>query len=352
VTPSDISKGQPPGAARTAVATGHRHQRKISVVLGLFLDRPPLETMETAVCADKLGFGELWIGEMATFDAFVLASAVAARTEQIALTVGPLAVGVRDPVNIAMGVGSLGALTGRPVHVALGTSSDIVVRGWHGRPRGSRSVALLDQSATVLRPLLDGEKVVYAGSAVSVQGFRLRVPSPTSSITVAAFGPKAVAAAARHADRLVLNLVTPSAVRAIRQRMEVEAADAGRLPPRLAVWVPAAVDPNEETWLQMRRSKVPYLGAPGYSDMFAAAGFGRLVDFARTRPHPGELLKRIPNTLVQAVGAVGGSAEIGATIAAYWDAGADELAFIPSTLGDPGGERTLVALQELLGPES
>ena len=42
---------------------------QLSVVTPLWQDRPAAENLEVAKCADRLGFTELWIGEMATFDA-------------------------------------------------------------------------------------------------------------------------------------------------------------------------------------------------------------------------------------------------------------------------------------------
>jgi acyl-CoA synthetase (AMP-forming)/AMP-acid ligase II len=97
------------------------------VSLGLWQDRPAAEVVRTAQAADALGYGEIWIGEMATFDAFALGAVVAERTSRASLTIGPLAVAVRDPVMIAMGAGSLAELTGRTVNVALGSSSPVVV---------------------------------------------------------------------------------------------------------------------------------------------------------------------------------------------------------------------------------
>ncbi len=44
----------------------------LSVSLGLWQDRPAGEVVRTAQAADALGYGEIWIGEMATFDAFAL----------------------------------------------------------------------------------------------------------------------------------------------------------------------------------------------------------------------------------------------------------------------------------------
>src|SRR4051812_10430970 len=104
-----------------------------AVSLGYWQDRDPLEAMETARLADELGYRELWLGEMATFDAFSLATAVGLATSSIELTIGPLAVAVRDPAMLAIGTASVAALTGRPVHLAIGTSSPVVVERWHGR---------------------------------------------------------------------------------------------------------------------------------------------------------------------------------------------------------------------------
>ena len=49
---------------------------RLSVSLGLWQDRPAGEVVRTAEVADALGYGEIWIGEMATFDAFALGAVV------------------------------------------------------------------------------------------------------------------------------------------------------------------------------------------------------------------------------------------------------------------------------------
>ncbi|WP_157978423.1 LLM class flavin-dependent oxidoreductase, partial [Nocardia aurea] len=128
---------------------------RLSVSLGFWQDRPPGEALLTARAADRLGYDELWVGEMATYDAFALAAVLGTETRRVGLTVGPLAVAVRDPMTIARGVASVADLTGRRVGVAIGTSSPVVVAQWHGRDR-SRSVTRLRESAVVLRELLDG----------------------------------------------------------------------------------------------------------------------------------------------------------------------------------------------------
>jgi probable F420-dependent oxidoreductase len=336
----------------------------LSVSLGLWQDRPAGEVVRTAEVADALGYGEIWIGEMATFDAFALGAVVAGRTSRAALTVGPLAVAVRDPVMIAMGAGSLAELTGRTVNVALGSSSPVVVEQWHGR-RQERTALALAESATAVRALLDGGKADVRGEVISTRGFRLRTRAPGTPLTIAAFGRGAVKAAARHADRMVINLVTPKSAARLVQMLHDECRAAGRPAPPVAIWLAAVVGPGvagsgvagsggaglgaESAGAggveQLRRGLVAYLSAPGYGEMFAEAGFGDVVRFARTRPHPGELLAAIPAELTGHVSLVGDEPAVRARLAEYASAGVDEVALVPgSSAADPAGVATLTAL--------
>ena len=321
----------------------------LSVSLGLWQDRPPAEVLCTAQVADELGYGEIWLGEMATFDVFALGVAVAQVTARAALTVGPLAVAVRDPAMIAMGAGSLAELTGRTVNVALGSSSPVVVQQWHGR-RQERTARALAESAAAVRTLLDGGKADVPGEVVRTRGFRLRTRAPGTPLTIAAFGPGAVKVAAQQADRMVINLVTPKSAARLVQLLHDECRAAGRPVPPVAVWlaataVPAGGTPAAGAVEQLRRGLVAYLAAPGYAEMFAEAGFGDVVQFARTRPHPAELLAAVPAELTGHVSLVGDGPAVRARLAEYAAAGVDEVALVPgSSDADPAGAGTLAVL--------
>jgi probable F420-dependent oxidoreductase len=317
---------------------------RLSVSLGLWQDRPAAEVVRTAEAADALGYGEIWIGEMATFDAFALGAVVAERTARAALTIGPLAVAVRDPVMIAMGAGSLAELTGRTVNVALGSSSPVMVEQWHGRRQEHTALALAESAAAV-RTLLAGGRADVRGEVISTRGFRLRTRAPGTPLTIAAFGRGAVRVAARQADRMVINLVTPKSAARLVQMLHDECRVAGRPVPPVAVWLAAVIDPNEAGLEQLRRGLVSYMPAPGYGEMFAEAGFGDVVRFARTRPHPGELLAAIPPDAVGHVSLAGTGPAVRARLAEYADAGVDEVALVPgSSEADPAGVATLTAL--------
>jgi probable F420-dependent oxidoreductase len=263
-----------------------------------------------------------------------------------------------------MGAGSLAELTGRTVNVALGSSSPVVVEQWHGR-RQERTALALAESATAVRALLAGGKADVRGEVISTRGFRLRTRAPGTPLTIAAFGRGAVKAAARHADRMVINLVTPKSAARLVQMLHDECRAAGRPVPPVAVWLAAVVGPADggsaqggsadggaarggpapESIEQLRRGLVAYMSAPGYGEMFAEAGFGDVVRFARTRPHPGELLAAIPAELTGHVSLVGDQRAVRARLAEYASAGVDEVALVPgSSDADPAGVATLTAL--------
>lgn len=299
---------------------------RFSVVLGQWLDRPLAADLETAVLADRLGYEQLWVPEMAKADSPAMAARIAERTDRIELVLGPLAVTVRSPVQIAIALQTVAA-SGRPVHVALGTSSTVVAR-WHGRSRAGAADALAAARRDVAE-LLDGGRV---------NGFRLsEPPSHRPTVTVAAFGDRAVEAA-HDADRMVLNMVT--------------AAAAGRLAarhPNTAVWLCAAIDPTDAERAWLSRGFVGYLAAPGYGEMFAEAGYGDLVEFARTRPGPKEIFARMPPDLIDHVALVGDEATVRDRIAEYAAAGVAEICIVAPAPDLPSAERTLAALAPVRG---
>ena len=220
----------------------------LSVVAPLWQDRPREENLAVAATAARLGYGELWIGEMATYDAMALATAIG-RSTDIDLTIGPLAVGVRSPMSMAMGVASVADLTGRQARLAIGASSPHVVTAWHGRSWRATS-GRLRETARITRTLLDGGRTDHGGSLESSHDYRLRLDAPGAHITIAAFGPAA--------------------------------HGAGRTAPRVAVWLTAAVDPTPHDRRQVALARVTYLRAPGCAEMLEHAGFGSLVELARS----------------------------------------------------------------------
>ena len=368
---------------------------RVEAVLPFWLDRPDEEALDIARTVGDVALDALWIGEMATYDAFALATAIGHRVPGLPLRLGPLAVGVRSPVTLALGASSVATLTGTTVDIALGASSPMIVAGWHDRewahaaPRvretiaclrslfaGERSdydgsqvdVALGGSSPAIvagwhdrewghaaprmretiecLRSLLAGKRGDYDGHRVRSHGFRLRRPRPETRIAVGAFGPAITRVAARHADEVVLNLVPPQWVAQVRATIDGEAAKVGRTPPSLTVWVPAAYQPGEAALRQLAAQLAVYLAPPGYGEMFCELGYGDLVRRARAGAGRRELADHVPADLLGQICVAGSTERIAASLRAYHEAGADCVAVVPSTGGDPGGRAVLAAVAE------
>ena len=58
---------------------------RLEAVLPFWLDRPDREALDIADTVSAAGIGGLWIGEMATFDAFALATAVGLKSPRAPL---------------------------------------------------------------------------------------------------------------------------------------------------------------------------------------------------------------------------------------------------------------------------
>jgi alkanesulfonate monooxygenase SsuD/methylene tetrahydromethanopterin reductase-like flavin-dependent oxidoreductase (luciferase family) len=85
---------------------------RVEGVLPFWLDRPDEEAVDIALEVRRAGLGALWVGEMATFDAIALATAIRHRAPGLGLKIGPMAIGVRTPVSMALAASSVAALTG------------------------------------------------------------------------------------------------------------------------------------------------------------------------------------------------------------------------------------------------
>jgi probable F420-dependent oxidoreductase len=304
------------------------------VVIPYWLDRPPEEAVEVAQVAEAAGYRELWIGEMVHFDAFALAGAIAAQTQKITITVGPLAVGLRDPVLLAMGVASVAVIGRRPAGLALGGSTEVVVERWHGKQWGNEP-ARMGEAIGLIKSVLAGERTNYAGDRFVSRGFRSALGAHETTISVAAFGPRMLAVAERLADRVVVNLVSADYVAAMTEGITKPCV----------VWVAVAVDPTPEGLTQLARQVAIYIRSPAYRTALRASGLGDLIESVERHPDmPSSALAEAvtPDHLAR-VAAFGSRAEVEETLACYERAGAEVMA-VPVTGGDPGGRRTLTAL--------
>jgi alkanesulfonate monooxygenase SsuD/methylene tetrahydromethanopterin reductase-like flavin-dependent oxidoreductase (luciferase family) len=105
---------------------------EISVAVATRPDVPLEEALRIAALADRLGYGELWVGEGWVWDSFALATAIGVAAERIAITVGL--------------VGDADAIRARLDAYAVALDEVVLVPATAGDPAGERTLTALAPS--------------------------------------------------------------------------------------------------------------------------------------------------------------------------------------------------------------
>src|SRR5215216_7049057 len=123
----------------------------------------PLELIELAQEAERLGYDSAWAAEAWGTDAVSVLSWLGASTTTLGLGSAIMQIPGRTPANTAMTAATLDLLSGRRFMLGLGTSGPQVVEGWHGQPWGKPLTRTREYVATVRGALRRDPSVPYAG---------------------------------------------------------------------------------------------------------------------------------------------------------------------------------------------
>ena len=218
---------------------------KLSVRLSGGID--PRRSIDLAKVADANGFDTVWFAENA-FNRGVLpaAAACAAATARVGIGIGVFNPYNRHPTLIAMEIGALDELAqGR---ARLGIGSGIASATERMGLSTERPLAAVRDAIAIVRAMLAGEEVTYAGRVFSVQKVKLEYKAlrPDLPLLMAARGEQALALCGKIADGLMIsNMCPPDFTRHAVDIIRNAAREAGRQPPDQVVqYVPCAVRPD------------------------------------------------------------------------------------------------------------
>lgn len=267
-------------------------------------DRLPAEqVLAFASRAEKLGYERLWTQEGVGREPFALLGHLAARTDRIGLGVGIAQTTARDALAAHAGARTVHELSGGRMLMGLGVGHQEVeqVRGHAWRP-----------PLTAMREYLDAyDRARYRGP----------LPFGEPPLVLAALRTRMLRLSAERADGAFLYCVPTDAVTEARALMDAAASAAGRPRPLLVVSAPIRLDPDPASArATARRYLERYLTLPNY-----LANLGRLGFTAEELEPPGA------DRLVDALVGWGDEASARERLAAYRNAGADEVALIPLT---------------------
>ncbi len=196
---------------------------------------------------EELGFGfiSVWdhldtpdgTGSHENLEAITTHTALAMSTERVQVGSLVYAVGLRHPAVLARAIANIDRISGGRAALGLGA-------GWlageflrHGLPYGTpgERVRQLDEALGLVRRLLDGEEVTFAGEHYAVDAIRC-YPTPVQShlpITVGGSQPKMLRVIARHADAWNVPFLSPDAWAAKRTELLAACDEVGRDPATL-----------------------------------------------------------------------------------------------------------------------
>lgn len=220
----------------------------------------PEELVEHAVLAERAGFDFIVVSEhfhpwvddtSASGYAFSTIGAIAQATESIEIATGVTTPLFRyHPGVVAQAAATMDRLSGGRFHLGVGTGENLN-EGPLGYPfpKYAERAARMAEALQIMRRLLDGEKLNFAGEYYTTDRAKLYSP-PIGPVPIwmAAGGPKSAALAARLADGIITSVKVPEVtVERVIDPSALAAADAGRSrPPIMASrWSVRADNPGD-----------------------------------------------------------------------------------------------------------
>lgn len=308
---------------------------------------PAETTVRLAEIAEDRGFGAVWKGESNSTDPLVLLSGMATRTKQIKLGTAIYHIYGRSPVALGIQAATLNDLSGGRLLLGLGVANRTIA-SWH---QGSfdRPLRRIREYVDVVRATARGEHVDHAGEVYPVRGFKLswHPLHPELRIYYAGLGEQMTRLAGRTADGIILNMATPSKVRAILANVRAAAIEAGRDLDRIQYCVKVRVAMSADRELARRRLKQVltfYSLADHYREMVASMGFAEASAAIRAAYEKGGFkaaAAAVPDEMLAGLPTIAATSidEVRAGIAPYVEAGATRMIipFVPCG-DDPGSE--------------
>jgi probable F420-dependent oxidoreductase len=255
------------------------------------LDHLPMSrAREVAAEIESLGYGAIWVPEMAGRDPFVSSALLLEATERIVLATGIANIYSRDPLSMACAQSTVTEAFPERFLLGIGVSHQSAVEGLRGQTYGP--------PLATMRAYLDGMDV----------GFYLAEPPTTPNHRVlAALGPKMLELAATRAEGAHPYFVPVEHTAVARSTMGPEA--------RLYVEQMAVLDDDPtRARATARAGMAMYLGLPNYTNNLRRLGWADddLADGGSDR-------------LVDAIVAWGDEAAVARRVQEHRDAGADHV---------------------------
>jgi probable F420-dependent oxidoreductase len=237
------------------------------------------EVVEVATLAERLGFGGLWLTELASREAFGLLTEIALGTHRIELGTGVVNPFSRTPALLAMSAATLAEVARRPVNLGLGSSSRKVIEDLHGMPF-ARPALRMAETLEIIRRALSGQRLDYAGRLFRLRDFSLEVSAPDVRLYVAGFSSPILEVTGRLADGWLPIHPSRRGIGALLADIRSAADAHGRAMPTVGAYLYAYVGERLEEGVEAIRRTISWYvanGGEGYRTLFRRYGYAAEV---------------------------------------------------------------------------
>jgi len=300
---------------------------------------PLSELAEVAREAESLGYTDAWSSEVDGIDAFT-PLAVIAQATQMRLGTAIVNAYTRGPQTLASCVAGMAELAPGRFILGVGSGSQPIIERWNGIPF-KKPVTRVREMVEFLKQAMTGERVVYEGETIRVNGFRLSAPpSKPVQFHIAALRPGMLRAAGQVADGVILNWLSAEDVKKSVAVVREAAKEAGRDPNSIEITARLIVNldpvsPEQEAGL--RRAITTYLNVPVYRKFHEWLGRTEELTPMWNAWDSGDRaasLDAVPRTLIDELMIRGTAEERNAHVRRYMDAGIDT-AFLSFGTSEP-----------------
>jgi 5,10-methylenetetrahydromethanopterin reductase len=232
---------------------------------------------------EELGFANVWMAQMMSFDAVGALSVIGHATGRIGLGTAVVPTYPRHPTSLAMQALTAAAASGNRFTLGIGVSHKIVTEGMLGYSY-AKPASHMREYLEVLMPLLRGETVVqHDGAEYHVHGVAVAVPGAQPvPVLVAALGPAMLKLTGELADGTVTWMVGPRTMEQhIVPTLTRAAERAGRPAPRVAGGFPVVLtNKPDEARERIAKQLTIYGQLPSYRAMLDREGAAGPADIA------------------------------------------------------------------------
>ncbi len=304
--------------------------------LGVTNCRSADSVVEAVREAEALGAEIAFIAEdINCRDAFELAALSARETQLIRISTGVVNPYTRNPTSLAMAVATLDEISNGRASLGLGTSSPSLIETQMGIPAAG-SLSVMREATEIIRALLAGDTVTYAGRRFSYSDARLEVLPVQESVPIvyAAMGPKMLGLAGHVADGVLLNVgASTDYVRWAVGEIERGAKSRSRDPNEItiAAWLTAYIVQDYAEGLRKAKEWLAgMLSVPRQGELLLErAGFDTSIlegirQHNSAYPHRGDKTAAasfIPDEVAESLALIGSADQVRERIIQYRDAG-------------------------------